>query len=209
MVAVLRRALAKDRARRFQTADEFGAALQAATQSSDATVVAATRPFHGVVWDPALLQRVERLFAVHVGPMARRAVARATQDVASPDELYATLARSLPSAADRSAFLRAVGGGRVEPSLTASMPAASSLGGRASLGAPARTQAGAMGLSPAAVTAAQGVLTVFVGPIARVLTRNAAAQATSATDFIERLCAHVPKTEEAASLRRRLRAELG
>jgi serine/threonine-protein kinase len=59
-----------------------------------------------------------------------------------------------------------------------------------------------------AVAAAQAALAFFVGPIARVLVRDAAAQARSGRDFIERLCAHVPKPDEQASLRRRLRAEV-
>jgi hypothetical protein len=41
-----------------------------------------------------------------------------------------------------------------------------------------------------------------------VLVRNAAAKARSGPDFIERLCAHVPKPDEAKMLRRRLRAEV-
>jgi hypothetical protein len=58
------------------------------------------------------------------------------------------------------------------------------------------------------MAAAQAALTFFIGPIARVLVRKAAAEARSGTDFIVRLCAHVPKPDEAQALRRRLRAEV-
>jgi hypothetical protein len=64
------------------------------------------------------------------------------------------------------------------------------------------------GINPAAVEAAQAALVVFVGPMARVLARKAAADATSAQDFIERLCAHVPKVEDNNALRRKLRADV-
>jgi eukaryotic-like serine/threonine-protein kinase len=216
-VGVLQRALAKDQSRRFQTADEFAAALQSATDAWQATIIAPARRAPVRVWDPVLLQKVERQFAVHVGPMARRAVAQAAQDATSPQELYATLARSLPNAADRSAFLRAMGGARVEPSLTvggrtspgltsAGLTTSARTGGPAA--ASAHTLAPSAGIPADAVTAAQSVLTFFVGPIARVLVRDAAAQAASPRDFIDRLCAHVSKPEELTALRRRLRAEV-
>ena len=229
---VLRRALAKDRRRRFQTADEFAAALNAVADACQATVIAPARRPPARAWDPTLLQRVERQFAVHVGPIARRAVAQAAQTAATPNELYAILARSLPAAADRSAFLRAMGGARVEPSLTVGALTAGGMTvrrlagssrtgpgltgpGLASAGHTEPTAAASAGTSasPAvvsadAVAAAQSVLAFHVGPIARVLVRDAAVQATSAKDFIDRLCAHVPKPEEQARLRRRLRAEV-
>jgi serine/threonine-protein kinase len=236
-IPVLQRALAKDRSRRFQTAAEFATALQIAADPAQATVVPSARRSPGRAWDPALLQRVERQLAVHLGPMARRAVAQAAADAGSAEDLYATLARSLPNATDRSAFLRALGGARVEPSLTVAGRADPAVTGSA------RTQAPPAVIPPAvippavippavipsavippavipsagspsavipaeAVTAAQSVLAFFVGPIARVLVRDAAAQAVSARDFINRLCAHVPKPEEQTMLRRRLRADV-
>jgi serine/threonine-protein kinase len=205
-IPVLQRALAKDRARRFQTAAEFAAALQTAADPAQATVVPAARRASGRVWDPTLLQRVERQLAVYLGPIARRSVAQAAQEADSTEALYALLARSLPKAGDRSAFLRALGGGRVEPSLT--------VAGRTDprtdpLATQTRTlPAAGGGIPPDAMTAAQGVLAFFVGPIARVLVRDAAAQAASGRDFVERLCGHVTKPEEQTALRRRLRAEV-
>jgi hypothetical protein len=70
------------------------------------------------------------------------------------------------------------------------------------------TLGGPAQIPPEAVIAAQAALVVHVGPIARVLTRDAAAQAASSRDFIDRLCAHVTKLDELATLRRRLRAEV-
>jgi serine/threonine-protein kinase len=237
-IPVLQRALAKDRSRRFQTAAEFTAALQAAADPAQVTVVPTARRAPGRVWDPTLLQRLERQLAVYAGPMARRAVAQAALDAGSAEELYGVLARSLPNAADRSAFLRALGGARVEPSLTlagrtdplmtglarrgsaqtgvgsgagatvaGSAHTGSTQSGSAHTGS-ARTVASFAGIPAEAITAAQSVLAFFVGPIARVLARDAAGQATSGRDFIERLCGHVTKPDEQAALRRRLRAEV-
>jgi eukaryotic-like serine/threonine-protein kinase len=231
-VPVLQRALAKDRVRRFQTADAFSAALQAASSGlkgaieddSGATMVMVSQRARPAAFDPSLLQRVELHLARFVGPMARLMVTRAAQQASSPSDLYASLARDLPNAADRSLFLRLVGGGRVEPSL-------------GTRGRPGQTMApltmgpetippqrippqtlppqtippqtfGAGLIPPAATAAAQAALVVHVGPIARVLVRDAAAQAISGRDFIDRLCVHVTKPDERATLQRRLRAEV-
>jgi eukaryotic-like serine/threonine-protein kinase len=99
------------------------------------------------------------------------------------------------------------GGGRTSPGLTsAGLTTSARTGGPAA--ASAHTLAPSAGIPADAVTAAQSVLTFFVGPIARVLVRDAAAQAASPRDFIDRLCAHVSKPEELTALRRRLRAEV-
>jgi eukaryotic-like serine/threonine-protein kinase len=244
-LTVLRRALAKDRAQRFQTADEFAAEVQAAASSGgaprgvgvgtgnsgggsiaarvaaddpQATVVIGSGAARSVsapaayVWDRSLLQRVELQLARFVGPMARVMVARTAQQAASPDELYATLARALPNPADRSVFLRAVGSGRVEPTVGGSRAASQTMAPRTiaprTLSPAAMTLNSPANISPEAVAAAQSVLLTYVGPIARVLAREAAAQALSNRDFVDRLCAHVTKPDELATLRRRLRAEV-
>jgi tRNA A-37 threonylcarbamoyl transferase component Bud32 len=216
-VPVLQKALAKPRERRFATAEEFAQALALAAASppppapayeDPATTLprAPTTTFRARrrEWDPATLQRVERALAQYLGPMARVMVAQAARESASAEELFQALARGLQSAADRSAFLRSLAAGRMEPRVD---PTA---GGRAeptfAAGAPAGGAGGA--IPPEAQAAAQAALAQFMGPIARVLVRQAAAQATSAQDFFERLCAHLAKPEETAALRRRLAADV-
>lgn len=235
-IGVLQRALAKERERRFQTAEAFASALRAVpvddgSQHSQATVIVSARAPRE--WDPGLIQQLERQLARFVGPMARMRVTQAAREATSADELYALLARGLPSAADRSSFLRAVGGGRVEPSLGGRRTEPSfgarrvepSLGGRRvdpSLGGrhltetaasrptipPAATAGAALTIPADAAAAAQAALVVHVGPIARMLVRDAVAQATSGKDFIERLCAHVTRPDELLVFRRRLYSEV-
>lgn len=217
-VALLQQALAKDRSRRFQTADAFSAALQAASHRDgdpQATVVVTTRTAGGGI-DPSILAQAERQLVQFVGPMARAMVARAGQNAANPNDLYASLAHELPTAAERSRFLRAVGGGRIEPRI-----GEPSLGGRTRSGqtasprtapgiTPSQTPTVSGGvISPDAAAAAQAALVVHVGPIARLLVRDAVARAASIADFIDRVCAHVDKPEERVRLQRRLRAEIG
>lgn len=209
-VPVLQRALAKPRAQRFQTAEAFAAALQEASARPCAPMpaddgMADTRVLEppgpapgsgGGQWDPAMLQRVERALARYVGPMARVLVHQAARQSDSSDALYQALARRLESSADRSAFLRALGGPRVEPTL-----------GPRRRPEPAVAPATAA-VSAEAMMAAQTALAFHVGPIARMLVRQAASQAASRQDFIELLCAHVTKPDELTALRRRLRADV-
>jgi serine/threonine-protein kinase len=213
-VDVLRRALAKDPAQRFQSADDFAAALEA---DGMATVVMTPRVPAPTArtWDPALLQRVEQELARFVGPMARLIVTRTAHQAEDTAALVATLARTLPSASDRSQFLRAVGGGRVEPSIggRAEGPrtTAGTLTPRAAgetLAPKPATPAGGVVISPEASAAAQAALVQYVGPMARLLVREAESKATSGRQFIDLLCAHVTKPGELAELRRRLRAEV-
>jgi hypothetical protein len=63
-------------------------------------------------------------------------------------------------------------------------------------------------ISPEASAAAQAALVQYVGPMARLLVREAESKATSGRQFIDLLCAHVTKPGELAELRRRLRAEV-
>lgn len=247
-VSVLQRALAKPRSQRFQSAEEFAQALQAAgaqappparTQDDDQATVLWPPVTHGTQappartfatqagatqtgrWDSGTLLRMERALANYVGPIARVMVAQAAQQATTPDELYQTLARSLQSTADRSAFLRSLGGPRVEPRLDnptlgpAPAHAANTQAGNAQSGTmqpgatqPGTTQAGGGRIAGDAVAAAQAALAFFVGPIAQMLVRQAAAKAVSPQDFIERVCAHVTKPNEVMALRRRLRAEV-
>jgi serine/threonine-protein kinase len=216
-IPLLQRALAKDRTRRFQTATLFAAALQAASpgrkasavEDPAATIVMSPPSAPPASFEPDLLRRIEANLARFVGPMARRMVRQATQYAATPGDLYAALARELPDAADRSLFLRLVGGGRVEPSLGGNAQRSQTVAPRTT--PPQTLASGTVGhavISPAATAAAHAALVEHVGPIARILVRDAAAQATSDRDFIDRLCAHVPKPADRATLHRRLRADV-
>jgi serine/threonine-protein kinase len=218
-VPVLRRALAKQPDERFQSAEDFAAALAeagslrrpAASVPDDpqATLVWGGARAPSTVtrsWDPVLLARVERALAQYAGPMARVIVAQAAQQSATADDLYQVIARGLQTAADRSGFLRSVGGARIEPTLGQHARTVQTQAPPTSF-VTAAPEAAEL-VPPAAITAAQTVLTFFVGPIARVLVRDAAKQVASRQEFLDRLCAHVTRPDELVALRRRLRAEV-
>ncbi|MBW4024259.1 MAG: serine/threonine protein kinase [Proteobacteria bacterium] len=221
--AVLQKALAKDPAERFASADAFIAALQDAVRADpQATVVLAGGmspmpaqaapspgpPTAARKWDPALLQRVERVLAQSMGPVARMMVVKAAAESADLEELYARLAQGVRSASDRSAFLRSLGGARVEPSLTmARSPSLTTMPPSVTT-VPPMTVSAPVTIPAEAQKAAQTALAFHVGPIARVLVQKAAKEARSPRDFIDMLASHVTKPDEAATLRRRLRAEV-
>ena len=59
-----------------------------------------------VVWDAAVLQKIERQFAVYMGPLSRVLVKRASQKAGDVDELYQLLAQNLTTPRERELFLK-------------------------------------------------------------------------------------------------------
>lgn len=57
-------------------------------------------------WDADMLQKIERQFAIHIGPLARVLVKRASQRAETLDDLYGLLAEHLQSAAEKERFLK-------------------------------------------------------------------------------------------------------
>jgi serine/threonine-protein kinase len=60
-----------------------------------------------IAWDPAVLQRAAKDLAVHLGPLARILVRRASGRAHDVRELYELLAPTIPNESARAAFLRA------------------------------------------------------------------------------------------------------
>ena len=219
---VLRQALAKEPAGRFQSAAQFAAAIVAALTTTDpgidGTVVMlrnagvppamadATSPSmagtvfgpSGMHWTREMLREIEQQLVRFVGPMARITVRQMAAQAATPEALYQALAQTLPRADDRLAFLRSVPWRAAEPTmLRAAPPAALQVTGGT---APA--------FRPEALQNAQTALAQYVGPIAKILGAQSAKAAASPRDFCERLLAHVKKPDDAQALRRKLLAEV-
>jgi hypothetical protein len=56
-------------------------------------------------WDPRVLDRVKKVLAEHVGPMAKVIVDKAARKCSNIDELYGVLAEEIAAPADRAKFL--------------------------------------------------------------------------------------------------------
>jgi serine/threonine-protein kinase len=192
--AIIARAMAKRPEQRFQSAAEFRSALLEAHAApvsaalSEETLITeavpglssgsatgrTTAPPTG--WDPALLGEIERQFARFVGPVAKVLVRRAGRQTLDVDELYAGLAGNLGSEEERKAFLATRSALAGTASGTAGGRRGTHTGTRPGLPKDAL-------LTPEKIEAAQRKLAVYLGPIARLLAKKAAAQTESSLRF--------------------------
>ena len=145
--------------------------------------------------DSTLLKAVEDKLRSYVGPVARILVQTVAARGRSAADLCAELAQSVPDEADRERFLREVSSvARVRPAAPGGGPALSDSSGRR----------GAVGLPEQELERAQVALTQFVGPIARILVRRAAANASTVEVLWQALSTHIEQpAERAAFLRQR------
>ena len=217
---VLDTALAKVPEQRFQNALAFRNALQGVTGVSsgaspnvEATVVNLARveldpaPAQRTEWDDTTLSTVERQLARYVGPMARVLVRKAATQTHDVQELYSLLAANIGDRDERRRFYATMPGhdsGSVRVVHTGSMGTGmQGLTGhgtlaQGSLGTAARPSAP---LEDDFVQVTTQRLTVYLGPIARVVARNAAAKAHSQEEFVQLVAGHIGTQDRAAFLR--------
>jgi serine/threonine-protein kinase len=212
---LVERALAKKADERFQTAEEFSTAIQQATislglnmaprtlsparvaedsraavtvQDTDCPSEVALAPTPAVDWTPEELAGIEQQLTPILGPMARIIVKRAAAQTRDRERLCQALAGQLRTDEERKRFLHG-----------ASMPLyrkdgavadASVLGGRLS---------GASGaISGATLDRSAKILMRYLGPIAVVLVRKAAATAQNEVDLYARLAERISDSSERA-----------
>jgi|HubBroStandDraft_1064217.scaffolds.fasta_scaffold02375_3 hypothetical protein len=214
LAAALQRALAKPPEARFQTAGEFAEALLRAVTPVAAEVAAAELPGAAAetapppassasagaaaYWGADFLKQLENILAIQLGPIAGVLVRNAAIRTTQPDQLYKTLAAAVTKPAGRAEFER-----RVEwlrPLLAGPPPSAVAAVESAVPNSIAKPK---LELSPEVLQAAQTALAHYLGPIAKVLVRQAAGRASSGPDFYDRLAANLPRPEEAAAFRRK------
>lgn len=200
LAPVVERALAKRPEVRFPTAGIMAEALRAASWSvagkpeagaratsdtePDATRFSASPQAIGP-FDESVLSTIERRLAESLGPIARHLVRSEARQASSVEELVETLARRIGKPEDRARFLsRALSG-----ELTM-------LGSRTTQRDAAGTQERPPLLPVEALDAAQRALVRYVGPIAKLLVRRAAAQAQTERELWQRLAAHIEAPAE-------------
>ena len=229
--AVMATALAKKPEDRFQTAAEFRSAVLDAYSGplnasiSEETLIidepvraplqlepsAPSQPSGGGAsappslppagWDAALLKQVELQLAQFLGPLAKIVVKRSAAASADLDALYTTAAEHLADPRDRTAFLagrRRLQGEPAEP--TAATPTPSATSAQRGAGSTPGFAADA-----ALLDAASRLLAPYLGPIAKVVVRKAAAQARDLAQFHALLADNLTDAAE----RQRLLKDLG
>ena len=206
--AVLDRALAKAPDQRFQEASEFIAALEglklvereAAMDGSTVIRIAPVQtpapPVNSVPgWDAALLAQAEQFLIETLGPVARVLVRRTALQVTSPAELIEQLAAAIPNEQERLKFQRRM---RVSMGGTAT---ATGLGSSVS-----RSQiSGAMGsFDQATLETVRQHLTVYLGPIAKVLVKQIAGKARSLEELYRQLAEQIPTAADRAAFLKKI-----
>jgi serine/threonine protein kinase len=210
---VLERAMGKHPADRFDTGADMAEALRQVLRDTPdstrivpearvTTVVAPRAPREDSAGrrphsplDPTLLKTVEEKLRSYVGPVARVLVQTVAARGRSAADLVAEVALSVPDEADRERFLRETA------SLARIRPPGAPTGGAPLSDSSGR---GRVTLPEQELERAQAVLTQYVGPIARVLVRRAAANASSVEVLWQALSTHIEQpAERAAFLRQR------
>lgn len=146
-------------------------------------------------WDADTLSRLEASLAKFVGPVAKVLVRRAARDCADLDTLAARLAGHLQTDQERAAFLQQTGSRPKAPG-----PASTGSGMTATLVMDTTR------LDAAVVDQAQRILAAHIGPIAKIIAKQAAAQAATRSAFFELVCARIDNEDERARVLAELRA---
>ncbi|MBK8185200.1 MAG: serine/threonine protein kinase [Candidatus Competibacteraceae bacterium] len=211
--SVLSKALAKKPSERFQTAAEFGAALEnlrlverevAADGSTLIRVVpvqAPDPPANAVPgWDPALLAQAEHFLMETLGPVAKVLVRRTALQTSSPMELSQKLMATIPGEPDRLRFQRRMRG-VLESTLSGAVGRTGGTGGNSAPNS--QISRSLDSFDQATLETARQQLAVYLGPIAKVLVKQAAAKAQTPHELYQRLSEHIPSaTDRAAFLKR-------
>lgn len=203
--AVLNQALAKNPGARFQSANEFIAILESlrlverevmadgSTLIRVAPVPVPEPPANAIPgWDSALLGQAERCLTESLGPVAKVLVRRTAQQVSSPAELIEQLAAAIPNEPARLQFQR-----RIRSALGGTLAGTTSRIAASSNSMPTSQISGAVGsLDQATLEAARQALAVYLGPIAKVLVKQAAAKSQTPKELYQHLAAQIPTASE-------------
>jgi serine/threonine-protein kinase len=192
------RALAKKPEDRFQNAREFAAALVQAFQGKAVSATAAARPSPappGVSLSAETLAEIERSLSRHMGPLAKVLIQRGQGEAKNVEEFFRMLAENIPSDEEQAAFLKKMKS--VKIARAAGIEPAPATGKSPAMAGPPFT--------PEVLSNAEKALASYVGPLARVLIKDAASNSGNLKELYAQLAAHIDSEDE----RRAFLATLG
>jgi eukaryotic-like serine/threonine-protein kinase len=220
--AIVATALAKSPEARFQNARAFNRALRQALDpqlSWKAEAVDATELNLAAVsmqtpatpgWDDTILQTVERQLARILGPMARVIVRKAAAKTGDTAQLYALTAESIADVEERRRFLATLTGapsaGTTGSGMSRTQPV-SVRKGKAGQTAPPQARSMSSMTRPLApldqefVDQTTSRLTIYLGPVARIVAKKAAQKAGTQQEFVHLVAGHLGAQERGAFLR--------
>lgn len=201
---VVARALAKKPEERFQTARDFQAALLQALQGKvvsgtatarkpaaepDPRAATAVRNAPALSIAPEALAEIERSLSRHVGPLAKLLVKRSQGEAATIEEFFRVLAESIPDEEEQKAFMKKMATVKTGAASAATIPDA---------GAAAKAATGATksAFTPEALAIAEKRLASYVGPLARVLIKEAAGKSGNLKELYAKLADHIDSEDE-------------
>ncbi|MCW5745586.1 MAG: serine/threonine protein kinase [Alphaproteobacteria bacterium] len=187
LAAFMDTALARDPARRFETAAKMSIALVEATRGigPEQAFEAPTAILQMTTESTApYVAEIERRLAHYVGPIASYLVRSASGRTTSLEELCHSLGSSIDKPDSRAAFLREV----LAPLRTGNAARFATSAGSIATAAPATAA-----IAQADVDLAQADLAHYIGPIARLLVRRELEAAKNADDLWQRLATHIER----------------
>jgi serine/threonine protein kinase len=181
-------------------ASPAAAVVDAIPATGPATVVLKNADSEHVDWKPEVLHAIEMTLEMYIGPLAHILVRKMSGSASSIEQLSAQLSRFIPSVTKQQEFLSSTRHAITTGSATRPVSAplmASETSKTASATATAAptfttTTGDASSFDPELLARIEQALANQLGPMARVLVKNAARQATSLEDLRQRLASELP-----------------
>jgi serine/threonine-protein kinase len=208
--AVIAKALAKKAEDRFPTAKDFADAVLGAYEtrgnldaSAEPTVRHTIAPhvperqdttFPPPGWDPKNLRALEELFATYVGPIARVLIKKAAKTTIDGRQLLGLLMDSIEGEPEKKAFLAAASA-RIPELVAASSSSGATTGGHSDV-SQGSVSFLLQPIDPADIEKATSRLAPYLGPIARVVAKKAAAQTKDLRTLYLRLADSLASPED-------------
>jgi eukaryotic-like serine/threonine-protein kinase len=144
---------------------------------------------------PEILAELERSLSRHIGPLARMLVKQGQGEAADMDELCKLLAENIPAPAERAEFMAKMA------TLKKKMGAPTAAPAPAPAASPSATAVGKtlktrINFTPEAVALAEKRLASYVGPLARVLIKDAVGKSASLRELYTSLAMHIDDEAE-------------
>ena len=210
---IVMRALSRKPDERFQGAREFLAALVPALQGKipslatgatmrGATIAGGTQRNRvaGIALAPEVIAQVEQALARQIGPLARLLVQRSQAQASTFDQFVRQLAEQIEDEGEKVAFTR-----------QATALQARTNAGTATIGPQRQSVLEAASftaapLAPDVLATAERALASYVGPLARILIREAAGKSGDVKELYAQLATHIDSDDEKREFLASLRA---
>jgi serine/threonine-protein kinase len=146
---------------------------------------------------PEVLAQIEGSLSRHLGPLARVLIRKTQSETTDFDSFFHLLAEQIPDADEQRAFLKKVAAlkpaAKPAPQGTKPAPAPAAAPAPAR---PAKPAATASGFSPEVLATAEKRLASYVGPLAKLLIKDAATRTSDLKELYRQLASHIDSEEE-------------